>query len=521
MDVRRAILLVAAFGSACTFAGAQGTWRVSVDSSGIQGNGHSDWASISADGRFVAFESDATNLVSGDTNGWVDVFVHDRQTGATTRVSVDSSGGQGNDTSYLPSISADGRFVAFGSLARNLVPGDTNGYTDVFVHDRQIGTTTLVSVDSSGGQGNDTSYDPSISADGRLVAFASYATNLVPGDTNRRLDVFVHDQKSGTTTQVSVDSSGGQGNNHSYVPSISADGRFVAFDSYATNLVPGDTNSKLDVFVHDQKSGTTTRVSVDSSGVEGNGFSTQASISADGGLVAFWSVATNLVQGDTNFAPDVFVHSLQTGTTRRMSVDSSGNQGNHDSLSPTISGTGRFVAFISRATYLVPGDTNNAADVFVRDRMTRTTVRVSVDSSGNQGNLNCNHPSICTDGRFVAFESQATNLVPGDTNGVYDVFVHGPYLTLEASPETVSAGATIAFTTWKGLAGGCVLLTMVDINGTPMWGVAIDTFDVDGLWTLSGTVPPGLSGNVVTYLSVGFAPTGELQLTNLETVTFQ
>ena len=208
-------------------AGAQGTWRVSVDSAGVEGNG---WCahpqSISGDGRFVAFDSHADNLVPGDTNRRRDVFVHDRQTGTTTRVSVDSSGVQGDGSSSLPSISVDGRFVAFESGATNLVSGDTNRRLDVFVHDRQTGTTTRVSVDSSGVQGDGSSFVPSISGDGHFVAFHSFARNLVPGDNNAAGDVFVHGRQTGATQRVSVDSSGVEGNGSSLAPKISGDGRF-------------------------------------------------------------------------------------------------------------------------------------------------------------------------------------------------------------------------------------------------------------------------------------------------------
>ena len=197
----------------------------------------------------MAFVSYASNLVSEDTNGWEDIFLHDTQTGTTTRLSVDSSGTQGNGQSYTPSISEDGRYVAFRSSANNLVSGDTNGTWDIFLRDTQTGITTRLSVDSSGTQGNDDSWSPSISADGRYVAFSSGASNLVSGDTNGWDDIFLHDTQTGTTTRLSVDSSGKQANNQSYTPSISADGRYVAFSSLASNLVSGDTNGKEDVFV--------------------------------------------------------------------------------------------------------------------------------------------------------------------------------------------------------------------------------------------------------------------------------
>ncbi|MDO8614531.1 MAG: hypothetical protein Q7T33_02190 [Dehalococcoidia bacterium] len=235
-------------------AAAGDTERVSVDSAGAEADAGSANPAISADARYVALSSDATNLVPGDTNGKSDVFVRDRLTGATERVSVDSAGNQGNDRSYGPDISADGRYVVFYSFATNLVPGDTNGKYDVFVHDRQTGATERVSVDSAGNQGDESggSYNPAISADGRYVAFDSGASNLAPGDITVRFDVFVHDRQTGATERVSVDSVGNPGDSDSTRPAISASGRYVAFASGATNLVPEDTNRSGDVFVRDR-----------------------------------------------------------------------------------------------------------------------------------------------------------------------------------------------------------------------------------------------------------------------------
>jgi Tol biopolymer transport system component len=397
---------------------------VSASSSGGQANGTSAWSAISADGRYVAFFSDAFNLVPGDTNLQTDVFLRDLHTGTTELVSLDSSGAQGNGFSYNPSISVDGRFVAFESHASNLVPGDTNSDWDIFVRDRQSGTTELVSLDSNGVQGNSASLVASISADGSYVAFYSYADNLVQGDTNLKVDVFVRDRLTSTTERVSVSSNGAQGNNVSDTPSISADGRYVAFESLASNLVVGDTNLQGDVFVRDRLTGTTERVSVSSSGLQGNGKSQYPSISADGRYVAFTSSATNLVSADTNGAWDVFVRDRLTGTTTRVSKDSSGVQGNGTSDYPSISSDGRYVLFSSAATNLVAGDTNGVRDIFLRDRQSGTTERVSVASSGVQGDGDSTlFPSISTDGRYVAFMSFAATLAPSDTNNFSDVFV--------------------------------------------------------------------------------------------------
>jgi len=402
--------------------------RVSVNSAGNQGNNGSGDPSISGDGRFVAFASRAANLVPGGTNNSQDIFVRDLVTNTTTRVSVDSAGNPGNGESYYPSISGDGRFVVFASDAANLVPGDTNGSRDIFVRDLSTNTTTRVSVDSAGNQGNGISNPflskPSISADGRFVAFVSTASNLVPGDTNLVDDIFVRDTLVNTTTRVSVDSAGNQGNNNSISTSISADGRFVAFSSNATNLVPGDTNGREDIFVRDLLTNTITRVSVDSAGNQGNSLSSFTSISADGRFLAFVSGATNLVPGDTNNSFDIFVRDTLANTTTRLSVDSAGNQANNNSFGiASISGDGRFVAFSSEASNLVPGDTNGRRDIFVRDLSTNTTTRVSVSGAGNQANDTSFSTSISGDGRFVVFDSNATNLVPGDSNNTGDVFV--------------------------------------------------------------------------------------------------
>jgi hypothetical protein len=422
------------FAAMAATASSQVTERVSVDSSGAQADAGSVFQSISADGRYVAFTSYASNLVGGDTNGTSDIFVHDRATGLTERVSVDSSGAEGNDYSDWPSISSDGRLVAFESAASNLVAGDTNGCVDVFVHDRQTGITERVSVDSSGEEGGWESSGPVISADGQIVAFFSFASNLVANDTNGYSDVFVHNRSTGSTERVSVDSAGAEGDDSSggsdgsFGLATSADGRFVAFASSASNLVAGDSNGTWDIFVRDRSTGLTERVSVDSSGVQANadsGLQDGASISADGRIVAFSSYATNLVAGDTNATSDVFIHDRSTGLTDRVSVDSSGAQGNEGGWQTTISADGLIVAFESGSSNLVPNDTNGYGDVFTHDRSTGFTMRVSVDSSGAQANDDFSErPAISADGRFVAFDSWASNLVVSDSNGTWDVFVH-------------------------------------------------------------------------------------------------
>jgi Tol biopolymer transport system component len=419
------------------------TTLVSVASSGTAADGGSGPTGVSADGRYVVFASPATNLVP-DTNGVDDVFVRDLRRGTTTRVSVSSRGAQANGRSTNPAISGDGRYVAFHSLASNLVPGDTNGVDDVFVRDLRRGTTTRVRGSSRGGLADGLSDWAAVSSDGRYVSFRSAATNLVAGDTNGRNDILVRDLRRGTTTRVSVSTAGGaQADGHSFASALSADGRYVAFDSGATNLVRGDTNGEFDAFVHDRRSGETSRVNVSTGGAQADLGSGWPVVSADGRYVAFTSAATNLVPGDTNLdlngrpAWDVFVRDRRRGTTTRVSVSSSGAQGDSRSTNPSISADGRYVVFSSHANNLVPGDTTplnpvtgqpRYDDVFVYDRRTGATTRVNVSSAGEQADAGASPQAwiseISADGRYVVFTSHATNLVPGDANGAPDVFVH-------------------------------------------------------------------------------------------------
>ncbi|MEX1195092.1 MAG: hypothetical protein WED85_08540 [Dehalococcoidia bacterium] len=423
-------------------AAAGDTERVSVDSfeNEVTGGDNED-AAISADGRYVAFMSGAVDLVPDDNNGMQDAFVRDRQAGTTERVSVDSSGVEGDQHSGAVGISGDGRYVVFQSNANNFVPGDNDNDSDIFVHDRQTGDTEIVSVDSSGNHGDASSFGPAaISADGRYVAFYSGATNLVTGDMNDVYDTFVHDRQTGDTERVSVDGSGDEGDFNTFGPTISSDGRYVGFDTRSV-LVPDDLNGEVDVYVHDRQTGDTERVSVDSAGEEGSDASFYGHISGDGRYVAFESRAIDLVLGDTNGdVADIYIHDRQTGETERVSVDSDGNQGSGQSLRSGISGDGRYVTFGSHSA-LVPEDGNGFSDVYIHDRQTGVTDWVSDDISGNQGDGNSwgseSDATISEDGRFVAFTSDATDLVALDDNEIRDAFVHdlGPPATPTPSPS--------------------------------------------------------------------------------------
>jgi Tol biopolymer transport system component len=411
---------------------AQTTERVSVDSFGVQGDQRSSSIpGISADGRFVAFVSQADNLVAGDTNGLWDVFVHDRQTGMTERVSVDSHGFEGDGHSFgHPSISADGRFVTFASLAGNLVADDTNGLSDVFVHDRQTGMTERVSVDSHGNEGNGNSIGrPTLSADGRFVSFVTLANNL---STISGPGVFVHDRDTGITEMISVGIDGSAAGGLD--ATISADGRFVAFLSSASNLVAGDSVNRRNVFVRDRLLGMTERVSKapDGSQIEpvgSNSCCQQVSISADGRFVAFSPFGDQkLLPEETNQFADVFVYDRLADTTERVGIAASSDSAQVGiSFFPSINASGRFVSFL--AIDNDGGDENIVFGAFVRDRALGTLERISVDDliGGDFPGV----PAISADGRWVAFSSDADNLVPGDTNNATDVFVRGPLVSLQ------------------------------------------------------------------------------------------
>ncbi len=419
------LVLIALFvsplmGTASPVRAAAGEFtRVSVSSSEVEGNAYSRDADVSADGRFVVFWSGASNLVTGDTNGMEDLFLRDCQTGETTRISVSSSGAQANNSSYDPAISGDGRYIAFSSDATNLVSGDTNGFTDIFLHDRQTGATTRISVSPSGGQADNISDSyVAISGNGRFVTFRSEATNLVSGDTNGVSDVFLYDRMAGMTERISLDSNEVQGNAGSFSPSISTDGRFVAFSSGATNLVSGDTNARSDIFVRDRQLGETRRVSVNSSGVEADRGATDAAISGDGRFVTFSSEATNLLPGgeEPYGYPHVYLHDRQTGATTLASIDVDGYQMVGWAEMPDISADGRFVAF----EFDDRGDGVGFRAIYVHDRLSGITSRVSGSGGGSEDSSF--GAAISADGRYVAFSSFNSHLVPNDINEWNDVF---------------------------------------------------------------------------------------------------
>ncbi len=409
-------------------AAAPSTHLVSRGASDQLGNDSSGLAAVSDTGRYVAFESFADNLVPGDGNESPDIFLRDRVTGTTTLVSATPAGDVGNGQSIDPAISATGRWVTFTSAATDLVSGDSSGIFDIMRWNRITGNVIRVSVSSAGDEGNAGSFGATISRDGSIIAFNSQASNLVAGDTNGKPDVFVRNLYTGRTSRISVSSNEHQGNGDSggiSVPVVSADGRIVAYSSNASNLVPGDTNHSIDVFVRNRYTNTTSRVSKADDGSQADMSSglDRLSISADGRFVVFTSGAA-LVPSDTS-STDVYVRDRTAQSTVRVSAAPGGAEPNGGAGSASISADGSVVAFSSIATNLVPGTDANgfASDVYLRNIVDQTTIRVSVSSTGVQGNGGNLLPALSGDGQHVGFVADSTNLIPADTNGATDIFV--------------------------------------------------------------------------------------------------
>jgi Tol biopolymer transport system component len=453
-------------------------WRLSVDTTdttaraslapaGQSSGGVSSSADLSNNGRWIAFHSGATNIAGTDSNSASDVFVYDRENRTILLLSFQNGAitTTANGQSLNAAISADGHYVAFESEASNLTassgPGadpDTNGERDIFIVP-QDNRPERISVDSSEAESDGDSFAASLDAEGDFVVYESNATNLVASDTNGARDIFLRDRAAGDTKRLSVDTSGNQANGMSLSSRISEDGRSVAFASAATNLVASDTNGVTDIFIRDRDTDTddifdesgavaTVRISVKSDGTAANGNCSWPSISADGRYVAFASSANNLVSGDTNAVSDVFVHDRDSDAdgiydesgalaTTRVSVTSGGTEGNAASLTPAISADGRYIAFSSIATNLATG--TSGYQVYLHDRNTGATTLVSVDSSGTVANDDGRVPAISDDGRFIAYHSEATNLVASDTNGDSDIFFRdrGPQLLGDLNADHV------------------------------------------------------------------------------------
>lgn len=425
------------------------TQRVSLGTGDAEGNAGSFNPSLSADGRYVVFDSDAGNLVPGDTNNARDVFVRDLLTGTTILVSVAHDGSPADGASSLGAISADGRYVAFQSWATNLTATpDANGSEDIYLRDLAAGTTVLISA-TPGGAPAGFSTNAAISPDGGYVAFQSTtpAETLVSGlgftDDNSVNDVFLRRvggpmylASAGTSNNTSLNVIGNGASSQprlSEVGSSGPSGLFVTFESQAGNLIAaGSASPHVHVYRRAMPTPTlagTARVSVTPGGAPGNAQSISASISPDGRYVAFNSSASDLVPGDANQQQDIFLRDMDLSATVLVSTHTSGAQGAAPSTEPSVSRNGLYVAFLSMAPNLVDGDTNLAPDGFLRDVRAGTTVRISVRTYGGQTPtaLGSQRPAISADGRYAAFSSNAGTLVDGDRNGFEDVFVRGPF----------------------------------------------------------------------------------------------
>ncbi|GAB5452491.1 MAG: hypothetical protein Hals2KO_28190 [Halioglobus sp.] len=449
-----AVLIV----SGCTWTGF-----ATFGESGEQANHDSFEPSVSADGRFVAFQSIATNLAPDDTNGVQDVFLRDMDRATTRRVSLSTPGEQGNGASFTPAVSENGDYTVFASDATNLVSDDTNGVRDVFLRERITRTTWRLSAYGLflPVEGNGDSQNPDITCVSYCtVVFESNASNLVPIDTNFVRDIFLVTEGGVDPERISVEGTSGEADGDSANPSISSGGGLVAFDSSATNLLTfgSDTNGFRDIYVRNTALDDTSLASVSWLGGFANGSSTNPDISADGRFVAFESQASNLVFLDSNSTTAIYVRDRLNFTNEKISVNNAGEAANAASSHPSISGDGRYVAFWSNATNLVNGDTNNQRDIFVRDRWTNSTSRLSVDQFGAQANGISDQVAISSDGRYAVFASAADNLVPDDDNDIpigpgffrsaFDIVVRvvaGVSVT-SVNPTVLPVGATTSIT---------------------------------------------------------------------------
>lgn len=392
---------------------------------------------LSADGRYLAFESAATNLVTEASDNHSDIFVRDMRTGLIELASHASDGSEGDGASASAAISGDGRYLVFASYAANLVAGDTNNRKDIFLLDREAEEMIIVSRPTGGGQSNGNSDKPVISTDGRYIAFVSFASNLIAGDDNGTADIYVYDRVNSSLTLTSCATDGSLGDEAAGDPAISADGRYIAFESSASNLVAGDTNGMRDVFRKDRLNGQILRISKSTSGGEGDGSSGDPAISADGHLVVFHSLATNLVVGDLNAKGDIFAHDIASGVTELISRTDNGAQGLQHSEHPEVSANGRWVVYDSTSANLVSGDTNSQRDIFRFDRDIATVVRLSMGPDGAEGNGNSSRACFSPGSRYVGFQSDATNLVIGDANGLTDLFRLGPLWSADSDQDDI------------------------------------------------------------------------------------
>lgn len=475
--------------------------RVSISTDGNESNYNCEEPSISVYGRYIVFSSYADNLVSDDNNGYNDIFVHDNTLNITERVSISSTGIESDGNSYKPAISDDGRFVVFVSHATNLVEIDTNDVSDIFVYDRLLKQIERVNLAVNGEQANSYSSEPSISGDGNYVVFTSWASNLVENDTNEWGDVFVCNRITGTLERVSISSSGDEQVmppnsiiHVDYEPSISGDGRFIAFTSYAENLVDGDNNNCQDIFLYDRILKITKRISVSIDGQEATGTSENPAISSNGLYIVFTSNAGNLVENDDNPWNDIFVHDIETGFTEKVSIFTSEET---ISRNPSISGDGRFITFettkggqtrVSNSNEKIFSsfaDVTNYYNIFIYDQTFKTINCITKSYMLDEANSASYTSYISADGSSVVFTSYATNLIPEDSNYCADIFVYSQYISSSITGTIIS----------RIVKSGDEITVMVNtldssnISATILNEVYYLNKGSDGIWYLSYIVP--------------------------------
>lgn len=487
---------------------ANDTLLESISSSGNQSNSFSYESMVSGNGRYLAFSSDANNLVNGDNNGIIDVYIRDLERNNTECISRSSSGSLIGG--YSPSISGDGRYVTFTSSQSGLT------CSQIFLRDRILNITKIISLNNAGGVADGDCGESAISGDGRFVAFASWASNLISGDSNGLADIFIRDLILNTTKLVSISASGQQGNVESYNPSISFNGQFIAFVSSANNLVNNDNNGVEDIFVKDMISGAIKIVSLNNNGEQANSYSSSPSISNDGTRVAFSSMADNLVDGDNNSRRDVFVRDLVYNITKRVSESSLGEEVRMDSSNPMISGDGRYVAFesgrrppqvsaaspghgwlystpknqISQASALVPGDIIDSKDIFVKDLFTGDITKISWSVNGSEANGDSYEPSINYNGSVVSFTSWASDMTNNDHNEWGDIFANG---VVVSNPEFKLNGYLTPLTLKAGQWVKVIASTSYPAKSVValIKGVKINLSFLNGHWEGSYKVPAG------------------------------
>lgn len=491
-----ATVLIAVAGSDAHRAyGAEVVTVLDVAPGGALGNSIATQGAMTPDGRYVAFDSRSSNLLPGLTTWLSRVYLLDRATGQLTHVGVDSAGVPANDETWNPRLSADGRYVFFESKATNLVANDVNGVQDIFRHDVTTGVTIRVSLSTNGTPSNGYCMLGGVSADGRFVAFHTDANNLTFQDNNFVQDVYVRDIVTPKTTRVSVPTGatpgGAQGNGESTYATISADGRYVAFTSAASNLDPNDLNGTSDVFLHDRATATTTLISVAATGFAGNGLAAAVGLSPNGRFAIFGSYASDLIASDTNGAADVFVRDLLVGTTKRVSVSSSGTPIAVGSLSSIrlglVTDDGRFAAFTTSVAGLVPDDTNGEEDVFMHDGTTGSTTRVSLNALNEQTSAPELYPessqvqAMTADARYVLFISRATNLGAGSAIPNHHLYLRdrGPWIDLNGAHAADSnVSQLLACGTLAANDLGAISLTGTQPNSATMLFVANSTVGV-------------------------------------------